>query len=129
MGQLAEHAVEIGGLHDLQVLVGCRILGTYHLLCGIIDGDALLPEKFLNSIEAVGLLLYIHEMELILEVDNPEYPPHIILEVGIIPGHAPPLLCRRKRAEHQQLGIARQPRLKRMILNHSTVNYKLLTIN
>ena len=30
---------------------------AYHLLCGIIDGDALLPEKFLNSIETVGLLL------------------------------------------------------------------------
>jgi hypothetical protein len=74
-------------------------------------------------------IIYFQDKLHFVDVEKKTYRLDAIKEVGIIPGHAPPLLCRRKRAEHQQLGIARQPRLKRMILNHSTVNYKLLTIN
>ena len=63
-------------------------------------------------------------MLLVVEEDQAEDAPHIVDEIRIIELHRPAFLRWREGSQHQDSGVLRQERLKRM-----TLNYQLLTLN
>ncbi len=112
LGQLTQQPVDVGLLHDFEVLVGGVVLRATNAQPCVEDGHARFGEKGFERLEAERLVLLVDEMQLVAEEHVAEDSPHVVLKVGIIPRHAPAFGCWRKRAEHQQPRIFGQPRLK-----------------
>lgn len=101
LGQLAQQPIDVGLLHDFEVLVGGVVLRTANAQPRVEDGHARFGEKGFERLEVERLVLLVDEMQLVAEEHVAEDAPHVVLKVGIIPRHAPTFGCWRKRAEHQ----------------------------
>ena len=112
LGQLTQQPVDVGLLHDFEVLIGGVVLRATNAQPRVEDGHARFGEKGFECLEVERLVLLVDEMQLVAEEHVPKDSPHVVLKVGIIPRHAPTFGCWRKRAEHQQPRIFGQPRLE-----------------
>ena len=126
--QRTEHRVKVGLLHHLQVLVGRRSRGAAYTQAGVEDGNALFAHHRLDGVKTVSLMRLVDEVQLVAKEDQPHDAPHVVGVVGVIPLHAPTLRCRRKGAEHQQLGIRRQEWRKGMRLHRLLRHFASLSL-
>lgn len=55
---------------------------------------------------AESLLRLVYKIILVIEEKEPGNPPHVIVPVGVVKLHGPPLFLRRKASQHQQTGVA-----------------------
>lgn len=55
---------------------------------------------------AESLLRLVYKIILVVEEKEPGNPPHVIVPVGVVKLHGPPLFLRRKASQHQQTGVA-----------------------
>ena len=105
--QGSEHLMEVSLFDHHEVFVGGRSCSTTDLGAGIKQCDTFFFEKGLEQIQPESLCLGIDKVVLVVEENDAEDPPHVIDEIRVIEWHRPPLLCRRKGAQHQDAGTFR----------------------
>ena len=110
LGELLEEQTDVRWLDDFQKLVRSIVLKTTHRGGGVIEGDAFPGEEFYQIIFVESLFPGEQEVVLVVEVDEAEDAPHVVLQVRIEEIHAPALPLWWKTAQHQQSCVAGQER-------------------
>ena len=107
---------DVGDFQHFQVFIGGSALSPYHLFCGVINGNFPLFEKCHYLLHIEFFLAFGNEPAGIIEEDDSEYPPHIVLKIRIIERHRPTSGIRRETAEHKGGGLRGEERVKGMVL-------------
>ena len=110
MGELFQEQTDVGRLYHFQKLVGSIVLKTAYGCSSIVECDALFGEEVYQRFLVEGFFAGQEEMLLIVEEEEAEDAPHVVLQVRIKEIHAPTLPLRWKTAQHQQGCVAGQKR-------------------
>ena len=70
------------------------------------EGNTLFLQETDEAFFAESLLRLVYKIILVIEEKEPGNPPHVIVPVGVVKLHGPPLFLRRKASQHQQTGVA-----------------------
>ena len=98
LGHEVEHCLNVGFFYDDKVFVGCRVLGAHHSGGSVVEGYAFFAAEGLNAGLVETLLSFYDKVFFVVEEEESHDAPHVVLEVGIIEGHAPAVGCRWKGA-------------------------------
>ena len=110
MGELFQKQTDISRLYNFQKLVGGVVLQSAYRCSGIVESDTLVCEKLYQCLLVEGFLAGQEEMLLVMEEEEAEDAPHVVLQVRIEEIHAPALPLWWKTAQHQQGCVAGQER-------------------
>ena len=122
-GELLQKQADVRRLHDFQKLVGGVVLQSADGCGGVVKGDAFLGEEGDEPFLVEGFLAGDEEVFLVLEEEEAEDAPHVVLQVGVEEIHAPAFLLRREASQHQQSGIGREKGFKRMFFDEGCVGW------
>ena len=108
LGELLQEQADVRRFNDFQKLVGGILLQPAHGCGGVIKGDAFFGEEGDESFLVESFLPGDEEVFLVLEEEEAEDAPHVVLQVGVEEIHAPTFLLWRETSQHQQSGFCRE---------------------
>ena len=117
LGELLQEQADVGRFHDFQKLVGGIVLQSADGCGGVVKGDAFLGEEGDEPSLVEGFLAGDEEVLLVLEEEEAEDAPHVVLQVRVEEIHAPAFLLRRETSQHQQSGFGGEKGFKRMFFD------------
>ena len=105
--QTGEKCGELKRFKDLQRFVGGVALQTADAVRGIADGDAFVAEEIADGCFAEAFAVGADEMFVVVEENEAEDAPHVVLDVRVVKIHFPALARRREAAKHEQACVLR----------------------
>ena len=117
VGELSNESADVGGLDDLEELVGSIVLQTSDGGGGVEEGKTLLLTEGNDFVDLESFVLQIHEVVPVAKEYLTLDAPMVVDEVGVIEIHAPTLTLGREAPQEQYLGILGQERTKWMIFH------------